>query len=609
MFVLFSILLKRVPIYKAFKPPASPLTQCTNCTNCTARPPGSTSSPSASSTSTSSTGTIGTTSTFLSLLIQSIEVLRLYSLSNNEQLWPLLPLLMSTLIFKVCALDRSSSILFNEYRHLTQAHTKALVVRAAAATARLRRPRADRAPATPLQKRRRLKACHSLQKLIQRRLFMASTQEIRRRSSIADRAPVALLGTATATTTMFASGQTLSTGLNDKTMESQRDDAVAMPPPPPRGVVGDASPTRQSISTSPTMRNANRLSLTLPIAPPSSDPSRPTPTYATASYSIPPTPIDTSVSITPVEGNEFIIAIAAQERRVLDLKEELARAEAELSTLKKQWASQEAYSKKREQTPRRVIPSTEDDSIASRRSIDSDRRRSLMLQTQATPPQNRRKVLRGGHTRTLSLLSPPKSDSGFGILDDDPLKLPPLDRRTAQLVTPNISKRASWAPQSHRPQTSVPGLVEDFRLGLKAFVEDIRQITVGDEPISGPAARTPLPRSDAMRNLSGDRETIRPSNAARPKVSTAFDSPSSATTTPTLSSRARDSGPLSSRSSKRFSWTPLSFDSLDDNGWSNWESPASAKSTRWSGSTINSGGGTDDIESIPETVEETEEPV
>ena len=42
----------------------------------------------------------------------------------------------------------------------------------------------------------------------------------------------------------------------------------------------------------------------------------------------------------------FLTAIAAQERRVLELKEDLVRAEADLRKLKVQWAQHEAQKKR-----------------------------------------------------------------------------------------------------------------------------------------------------------------------------------------------------------------------------------------------------------------------
>lgn len=241
--------------------------------------------------------------------------------------------------------------------------------------------------------------------------------------------------------------------------------------------------------------------------------------------------------------------------------------------------------------------------------MDLERKKSLLIQNQSTPSQGRRKVLRGGHTRTLSLLSPQKSESGFAIHEDqeaETIKLPPVDRRAAQLTNATLNKRASWQPQSHY-QTSVPGLVEDFRLGLKAFVEDIRQITVGDEPIMGsvPRPQSQVADSPSSMSASGDHDTIRPSHSVRPKVSNVFDSPGSDVSTPSKSQNGTDKA--KGRKSKHFSWTPLSLDSLDDdNGWTSWESPASTKSTRWSGSTVNNAG-IEDIASIPESREEVVE--
>jgi hypothetical protein len=68
-------------------------------------------------------------------------------------------------------------------------------------------------------------------------------------------------------------------------------------------------------------------------------------TASALASSVPQTPLETpaSVATSPSNANEFIIAIAAQERRVLELKEELAQAEVELAKLKKQWASEEVY--------------------------------------------------------------------------------------------------------------------------------------------------------------------------------------------------------------------------------------------------------------------------
>ncbi|KAF4344488.1 hypothetical protein FBEOM_1545 [Fusarium beomiforme] len=400
---------------------------------------------------------------------------------------------------------------------------------------------------------------------------------------------------------------------------------AAMPPPSTpkdESIPFRRGHARAKSSVSSMNRQVNRLSLTLPIAPPTSDPSRPTPTSASIS-SVPPTPIDSGID-TPADANEFIIAIAAQERRVLELREELSRAEADLTLLKKKWTAQE---KKGDAAPveafRSPILSSEDDGASMRRSGDSDRRK-LLQQTQNAATPNRRRVLRGGHTRTLSLLSPAKPDAGFSLYQDrdhehEQVKLPSIERRTAQLTNPHLSKRASWQPRTQQTGPVVPQIVEDFKLGLRAFVEDIRQITVGDEPINGQSIRSTSVNERSEINRAQD--TIRPNRPLRPKVSTVFEPPhnnsdtmettdiKSSTSASTASKRPEMPARSKTKSkNKSFSWQPLGFDSMDDNDWSNWESPASSsKTSRWSGSTIGSGG-LDDMSATSDEGEPVESP-
>ncbi|POR36031.1 Uncharacterized protein TPAR_03784 [Tolypocladium paradoxum] len=528
---------------------------------------------------------------------------------------------MTGFLLQLCAADRCSLLVSHGYRHLTQAHHKALAARAASA-ARLRRRKANGTPSAHSQKRRRLHGSHSFRKLLHRHLdIMASRQEIRRRSSATERTPFESTLTVMAMANTCALPPDVARAHRERKPEASRmhknngNDAEIMPPPPLPSQGGPSA--RQSRSDSAASRITNRLSLTLPIAPPTSDPSRPA-LISAATPSIPPTPVETSTVTSPSDANEFIIAIAAQERRVLELREELARAEADLVALKKEWTSKEPYHKRGASShvdlQRNVAPGpTNDDTAASRRSVELDRRKLLLQnQNQGTPTQNRRRVLRGGHTRTLSLLSPARTNSEFSVREDssqEEMKLPPLDRRTAQLTNPALSKRASWQPRSAQNSPVVPQLVEDFKLGLRAFVEDIRQITVGDEPVTGRGTPAQQPGGAMNRGTPGDPEKPRSGHAARLKGSTALDSPNSGTSAPTPASKslAPSLEKHKPTKSKHFSWTPLGFDSLDDNDWSNWESPGPSKSPRWSGSTVNSAG-LEDIGSIPEAGEENNTP-
>ena len=421
----------------------------------------------------------------------------------------------------------------------------------------------------------------------------------------------------------------------------------SVPASPAPSQADDFTETRSMRSASTTSRSTNRLSLTLPIAPPTAYPSRPTPASSTVP-SFPPTPLDTPSLMSPSGPGEFITAIATQERRVLELREDLNRAEAELVRLKKLWATHEAYKKKaegRNAEPPRVLGASADlrDEPAARRSIEVDRKKALLLgqQTQCIPDKGRRRVFRGGHARTLSLLSPvrPTAD-GFPVHDDASSGSRPRfeDHDLAyptkySPITPGLpTKRASWAPRSTTQTTAVKQIAQDLRHGLWTFMEDLRQATVGDEPITGQGTylrgndgnmRAALNNmAGSQSNSAGDQETIRASGAnSRPRVTSAFDESSATGTRPvaahgqsqekdsesaptTRPSRTLSRSSTESKTTKRFSWTPLTIDAYDDNDWSNWDSP-NASSPRWSGTTVNG----DIIPTIPEKRDENDTPL
>ncbi|KAH6689584.1 hypothetical protein F5X68DRAFT_73720 [Plectosphaerella plurivora] len=481
---------------------------------------------------------------------------------------------------------------------------------------------------------------------------MQSAQHIRRRSSIVARtsselsaanaaaadatAMHAAIATATATAPSLPprpchfSVHEAQMQLEGKTPAPAAADESMPPPPPPE----DFTFGRLSRSTSSASRNTHRLSLTLPIAPPTSDPSRP-PSTVLSSY--PATPVDSTVT-SPVEASEFIIAIAAQERKVLEIREELARAEGDLDKLKKQWAVQEAYQKRN--AARTIEPyrprgpqldkATVDDA-AVRRSIDIDRKKAMLLSGQNTPKEGRRRVMRGGHTRTLSLLSPMKPDTPFSVHEDmdtlinlETAPSTPMSSRASMTPTSMmLNKRASWQPRAYQPnQQGVKQIAEDLRTGLWNFMEDIRQATVGDEPINGHPATPGHPVTPNMNDkpvrrqrpmsIAGDQDTIRASasRTAKAPLSGAFEPPVSLIDTPIQATSPTQERPTlkPKGKAKHFSWQPLTLDSLDDNDWSNWESPStsSAKSARWSGSTVGTGEG---IAPIPERADEHETPL
>ncbi|EPE05698.1 hypothetical protein F503_08229 [Ophiostoma piceae UAMH 11346] len=443
-------------------------------------------------------------------------------------------------------------------------------------------------------------------------------------------------------------------------------DSESMPPPPqPRVSTPPSAPlayigagirtpgdrldesieTRSSRSAS-TASRSNRLSLTLPIALPTSFPSRPIPASATLP-SFPGTPVDISSAAAPEDPADLITAIAAQERHVLELREVLNRAENNLLGLKKQWANHEARKKRggdsRRSEAMRGMPSRPGTASAtdsptasvegssSRRSSELDRRRALLQSQQPgtvepnTPSQSRRRVFRGGHARTLSLLSPTKTVSDdFPVhedqADDESLRSPVSSQdaespflqnlgRYAPNTATHLSKRSSWAPQTVHQVTGA-GLRQvagDLTTTLWTFVEDLRQATVGEELANGASAVPGLTNPRAAGAADDSQNTIRaPSTSSRPHAARAFggdlqgtptpssryvpsDQQASSKDKPVVNSKAKTGKVGKSthgKANKHFSWTPLTVESYDDSDWTNWDSPT-VKSPRWSGSTVN----------------------
>ncbi|KAJ2969163.1 hypothetical protein NUW58_g10052 [Xylaria curta] len=345
-------------------------------------------------------------------------------------------------------------------------------------------------------------------------------------------------------------------------------------------------------------------------------PSRPTPTS-----SVPPTPVDSSNLHSPVDSDGFIIAIAAQERRVLELREELTRAETELKRLQRQWTISEACKKRppnnsveplRTLAPAVNIGDARGDKPEAKRNSELERRKAILLaQSQGTPQRHKRTVFRGSHTRTLSLLSPTKSVGDAPVHEDqDSIRSP--DSYTSpspSSVAYPINKRATWAPyQSTQQSNGVKQLANDFKQGLWTFVEDLRQATVGDEAISGTTHRT-AEMGLRSNKIDSDQDTIRASAASRGRIPfpTELDSPLNSPSRSSTSSSGdqfqhrRTTSRPEPRTRKHFSWTPLTFDNFDDDDWSNWDSP-NVKTARWSGSTVNG----DIVPAIPERADESE---
>ncbi|KAG0155587.1 hypothetical protein PDIDSM_2759 [Penicillium digitatum] len=310
-----------------------------------------------------------------------------------------------------------------------------------------------------------------------------------------------------------------------------------------------------------TARHAKRLTLNFPInlnEPETPDnvtsPGAITPVTQSSTRpstaQLPGTPMAFDV---PDDGYDFLRAIASQERKVMELREELTRAEADLATIKKQWALSEKSRKRAEinhaeplvplRTPDFSMPELPSShgrgqsisSVASstvsqeRMSRDLGRRSSLRAAA-ATPGtkigSNGRRVFHGTHTRTLSLLSPvsgpgisSRGESGFPDAASERVgrtprsaTLPSVDRNNAALMGAQLGESqvpehllAQW--QKTIPPPSREALVRtgkqmasDLREGLWTFLEDIRQATVGEEGINGTKTRSSPSNSLAPSN-------------------------------------------------------------------------------------------------------------
>ncbi|QQK43615.1 mst3-like protein kinase [Penicillium digitatum] len=387
-----------------------------------------------------------------------------------------------------------------------------------------------------------------------------------------------------------------------------------------------------------TARHAKRLTLNFPInlnEPETPDnvtsPGAITPVTQSSTRpstaQLPGTPMAFDV---PDDGYDFLRAIASQERKVMELREELTRAEADLATIKKQWALSEKSRKRAEinhaeplvplRTPDFSMPELPSShgrgqsisSVASstvsqeRMSRDLGRRSSLRAAA-ATPGtkigSNGRRVFHGTHTRTLSLLSPvsgpgisSRGESGFPDAASERVgrtprsaTLPSVDRNNAALMGAQLGESqvpehllAQW--QKTIPPPSREALVRtgkqmasDLREGLWTFLEDIRQATVGEEGINGTKTRSSPSNSLAPSNGHHDhRRRLRGGGGQRPRQK--LKSPN-APRTPSDTKAANRSETNEAEHRGHRSSSSIDAQDEDFDSWDSWDTPLSAHKT------------------------------
>jgi hypothetical protein len=397
---------------------------------------------------------------------------------------------------------------------------------------------------------------------------------------------------------------------------SPNRELFAMDPPPRPQVVKHT----RAMSYNP--RRPNRLSLSFPVSTSTicNDSARPTPTSSNAPSfpATPATPAQATPAPSPTDANNFLVALAGQERRVLELKEELEKAELDLKKLKKQWAYHEASKKRaeiRHSEPLRSLhtvttegESSNEEGSANRQSVETDRRKALLSKIHT---ESRRKVLTGGHTRTLSLLSPDRPNYA------QPFPFPPVQESGSESDTSSLPRSTTMPDtsqgitkiSSNRARHSYQGgvthnakqIAEDVKAGLWTFLEDLRQATVGDEAVTGSTNRASLDTANKDPKRTGSKSSLASSERGKRGTS---PRPADARTWDSLTgsnhalldaagtmweemdqscSASKSLTPLKQKpAAKSLSTVPI-VDDLDDD-WSNWDSPT-PKSPRWSGST------------------------
>jgi hypothetical protein len=315
-----------------------------------------------------------------------------------------------------------------------------------------------------------------------------------------------------------------------------------------------SSPTRTMPSharskTVDVVRQGKRLSLQFPIQPaagsnsPSFSPrSRPQSWYNGTTPVLSPEPVE-SPSETSLLG-----VLAAQERFVLELKEELEKAEADLNTLKKHWADHEDNKLKQEarkvsamqplNTSLANFATNQYDGDGSNLWMQKEMERRKMLLGHHKTSQ--RKVFSGSrHLRTLSLLSPERSEAPpfpqpLDLQQEEPAnQRPQLPTRasTSSDLTRQVSLNGDHGrydmgglPTIQREQLIRAGtqMATDFKKGLFTFIDDIRQATVGDE------AGHPAEVNSGLAGVKGPSKTGRKPSDGRPALSRSASSKKSA---------------------------------------------------------------------------------
>ncbi|KAE8350469.1 hypothetical protein BDV28DRAFT_39343 [Aspergillus coremiiformis] len=329
------------------------------------------------------------------------------------------------------------------------------------------------------------------------------------------------------------------------------------------------------------------------------------------------------------DGAGLLTAIASQERKVLELREELQQAETELDSLKRQWESSEKTRKRIDISHRaepliplrspdrpgadKTILHSREHSVAGsespsvtqpRLSRELERRHSVRAAAAkgTTISSKGRRVFQGSHTRTLSLLSPtvgsgsspPASEVEIRPSDPDRMGRSPRSatlpsvERSPMVTSPTDDMVSQWRKTMPPPSREAlvrtgKQMASDLREGLWTFLEDIRQATVGEEGINATESRAMPSRSSMHGGTSSRSVSSSRSKGAGAKLS-GKDSKSADIDASFWSEFGIDTSGQQSPNTHRASTTPSGSNEppgsnhldIEDN-WDEWETPQPKK--------------------------------
>ena len=292
-----------------------------------------------------------------------------------------------------------------------------------------------------------------------------------------------------------------------------------------------------------------------------------------------------------VEAPDFLTLLAGQERKVLELREELGKAENELLALKKQWASFEASKKKSEL--RQIAKLQPLLSSSGKDDSDTERERQRILEQTSGKPRrhtSQRVFSNSRHARQLSLLSPTSGEKPATRHSLDEItasregetQRPPLERtNTIPTLTVESPKTLGKTYRDLANRNSLPPpsadaimrqgkqMANDLKDGLWTFFEDIRQATVGEEAVNGVQGENGRPKMAKQRSSNTLRRKKR---FSKDQVYTTKEDAGANSSKDTSFWRefGVDTPHKEDLSSRQVSDPLLD---LDDEAWDTWESP------------------------------------